>query len=72
MDESERWITECRDAGDGKGDLIVTLPPDYIAQTGLEIGERWYVSSNFSDPKDPLLLRDGITKGNVCGVDAEP
>lgn len=39
MDESERWITECRDAGDGKGDLIVTLPPDYIAQTGLEIGD---------------------------------
>lgn len=39
MDESERWITECRDARDRKGDLIVTLPPDFIAQTGLEIGD---------------------------------
>ncbi|MBX8603430.1 AbrB/MazE/SpoVT family DNA-binding domain-containing protein [Pseudomonas cichorii] len=38
-DESERWITECRDAGDGIGDLIMTLPPDFIAQTGLEIGD---------------------------------
>ncbi|MGY2096082.1 AbrB/MazE/SpoVT family DNA-binding domain-containing protein [Pseudomonas simiae] len=39
MDESEGWITECQDAEDGTGDLIVTLPPNFIAQTGLEIGD---------------------------------
>ncbi|WP_310403141.1 AbrB/MazE/SpoVT family DNA-binding domain-containing protein [Pseudomonas koreensis] len=39
MDETQCWITECQDAGDGTGDVIVTLPPDFIAQMGLKIGD---------------------------------
>lgn len=39
MDESQRWITECEDAGDGTGDVVVTLPPDLIAKLGLEAGD---------------------------------
>jgi len=36
------------------------------------VQKSWYVSSNFSDPKDPLLVQRGITKGNVCGIDVKP
>lgn len=39
MHESERWIVECQDPGDGTGDLIVILPPDFIAQSGSEPGD---------------------------------
>lgn len=39
MNESGRWITKCEDAGDGTGDVIVTLPPDFIAKLGMKAGD---------------------------------
>ncbi|MEE4665201.1 AbrB/MazE/SpoVT family DNA-binding domain-containing protein [Pseudomonas alliivorans] len=39
MDKSEHWLSQCEDAGDGTGDAFVTLPPDFIAQLGLKVGD---------------------------------
>jgi antitoxin ChpS len=39
MSESDRWIAKCQDAGDGSGDLIVDLPLELLAKTGLIIGD---------------------------------
>ncbi|MCK9747924.1 AbrB/MazE/SpoVT family DNA-binding domain-containing protein [Pseudomonas syringae] len=39
MDKSERWFGQCEDAGDGTGDVVVTLPSDLIDKLGLKAGD---------------------------------
>ena len=34
----KHWITECIDAGDGSGDVIVELPTELLESMGLRIG----------------------------------
>ena len=35
----KHWITECSDAGDGSGDVIVELPTELLENMGLRIGD---------------------------------
>ncbi|QXH74799.1 DUF2384 domain-containing protein [Pseudomonas atacamensis] len=39
MIEKKCWVVESIDAGDGSGDMIINLPPELLAQTGLGIGD---------------------------------
>ncbi|MCK0544225.1 AbrB/MazE/SpoVT family DNA-binding domain-containing protein [Pseudomonas syringae pv. aptata] len=39
MDKSERWFSQCEDAGDGTGDVVATLPSDLIDKLGLKAGD---------------------------------
>lgn len=38
--EGKRWIVICEDAADGTGDLILPLPDDLLAATGLACGDK--------------------------------
>jgi len=38
--ENKRWIVTCEDAADGSGDLIIPLPDDLLAATGLTTGDK--------------------------------
>lgn len=39
MKEKNCWVVESINAGDGSGDMIINLPPELLAQTGLGIGD---------------------------------
>ena len=39
MTESETWTVRCQDTADGSGDFIVDLPPELLAQMGLNLGD---------------------------------
>lgn len=39
MMEKNCWVVESINAGDGTGDMIINLPPELLAQTGLGIGD---------------------------------
>ena len=39
MNKAQRWTVKCQDPADGSGDVIVDLPPDLVADLGLNIGD---------------------------------
>ena len=39
MTESETWTVRCQATADGSGDFIVDLPPELLAQMGLNLGD---------------------------------
>jgi antitoxin ChpS len=39
MTEAKSWTSICQDFGNGSGDVIVELRPDFIAKLGLSAGD---------------------------------
>ena len=39
MNRTQRWTVKCQHPADGSGDVIVDLPPDLVADLGLNIGD---------------------------------
>jgi antitoxin ChpS len=39
MSEIERWTVKCQETADGTGDVIVDLPPELLARSGLGLGD---------------------------------
>lgn len=53
MNESERWTVKCQDTADGRGDVIVDLPPELLAKLGLEVADDLTITTT----KDAIVLR---------------
>lgn len=39
MSESVRTIVKCQDPGDGRGDVIIDLPPDVLVALNVGLGD---------------------------------
>ncbi|MCQ4313703.1 AbrB/MazE/SpoVT family DNA-binding domain-containing protein [Pseudomonas stutzeri] len=46
VEQNESWRTECQDAGDGSGDMIIELPPVLLAALGWTLGDELIVERN--------------------------
>lgn len=57
------WKLTCRDAGDGRGDVILELPDDLLQAAGMAVGDTLELEH---DPNDSTAIR--LRKVVLCDV----
>lgn len=66
MSEKNRWVVESIDPKDGSGDVIINLPAELLAQTGLEIGDEFSI-----EMKNGLIVLSTIVRSSFIRPSSE-